>query len=312
MDSFLRNHATPCPENASHLSLVGGKYHIPDKDIEEFYHLYSISYRECHLVEKVRYPSRFFADVDKIESSDLSELIKRLSKKNIGGVLCIRDADENGLYGLHMICTDVVENKNDSLALCTQYLGTYADLSVYSTGLRMIGSSKKYNIKRIYYPRYEISNGQVNPIDCAITPEILKRCSIHLRHTDSFVPMKVNTFLHVPKHITTRREYDTKRKYSKSTQINLGFVHRKYEDVTISKKTSYNNNIVLFVDTKYCLNISKEHTNNHVYFVINTKTREIYQKCFCTHNRKDLCCSEFKSTKKRIPPLSWYQIQAIT
>ena len=311
MDSFLRNHTTPCPENASHLSLVGGKYHIPDKDLDEFYNLYSIFYHECHMVEKIRYPSRFFADVDKIESSDLSDLIKRLSKKNIGGVLCIRDADEDGLYGLHMICTDVVENKNDSLALCTQYLGMSADLSVYNTGLRMIGSNKKYNIKRIYYPRYEISNGQVNPMDGAITPEILKRCSIHLRHHDSFVPTVVPNSIIFPTHTITRREYNTKEKHSQNT-INFSFIHPKYEDITISKKTSYDNSIVLFVDTKYCQNISTEHTNNHVYFVINIKTKYIYQKCFCAHKRKDLSCSVFKSNGKKIPSLSWYQIQAIT
>tara|TARA_B100001250_G_scaffold402885_1_gene416610 strand:+ start:1699 stop:2634 length:936 start_codon:yes stop_codon:yes gene_type:complete len=310
MDSFLRKHVAQCAENASHLSLIGGKYYIPDTELDEFHNLYSTFYQECHLIEKVRYPSRFYADVDKITSSDLSELIKRLAKRNICGILCIRDADENDLFGLHLICTDVVENKNDSIDLCTQYLGTYADLSVYNTGLRMIGSSKKDNIKRIYYPRYEIANGRVNQIDSSITPEIVKRCSIHLKHSEgpiAFVPVQVPR-----SKTTTRREFPIKlNKEKQLNQINLSFVHPKYEDITISKKTNYENSIVLFTDTKFCQNISTEHTNNHVYFVINTKTKEIHQKCFCTHTRKELSCAEFKSKKRKIPSLSWYQIQMI-
>ena len=86
-------------ENASHLSLVGGKYHIPDKDIEEFYHLYSeissrmSSGRESQISKSIfcgRRQNRVFR---------LIELIKGLSKKKFL-VCCVFETP------MRMVCTD--------------------------------------------------------------------------------------------------------------------------------------------------------------------------------------------------------------
>jgi hypothetical protein len=69
----------------------------------------------------------------------------------------------------------------------------------------------------------------------------------------------------------------------------------------IDKKDMY----IVFVDSKFCLNMNREHKSNNVYFVA---TKEgVSQKCFCmcktTEGRKFGYCKDFKSTCKPLSPL---------
>ena len=303
MDSFLRNHVTSCPENASHLSLVGGKYHIPDKDIEEFYHLYSKFHRECHLVEKVR------CQVD-LQTSTKSSLptyrssLKDYQRKTFV-VCCVFETP------MRMVCTDFYDmhrccgEQSDSLALCTQYLGTYADLSVYSTGLRMIGSNKKTQQETDILSKVR-DNKRSGESD---------RCHHHTRNIEKvFDTFETRLFCSYgcskQKYSNTFSKaalFKTKKSpkraantiiQNKITRLISVLCIRNTRTLPLVRKQATTTISVLFVDTKYCQNISAEHTDNHVYFVINTKNKRNISKCFCTHET-DLSCSEFKSRKRK-------------
>jgi len=57
-------------------------------------------------------------------------------------------------------------------------------------------------------------------------------------------------------------------------------------------------------DSKYCMNLGREHTSNHVYFMI--KKKVIYQKCFCRcdtmKGRRVSFCKDFSSPEYKLAP----------
>ena len=63
-----------------------------------------------------------------------------------------------------------------------------------------------------------------------------------------------------------------------------------------------NDTYVAQTDSKFCMNIDREHNSNHIYFCIN-KT-DMYQKCFCrcdtTIGRKFGLCQDYKSAPRKI------------
>ena len=74
--------------------------------------------------------------------------------------------------------------------------------------------------------------------------------------------------------------------------------HKHYKDQKIinifqcgKKKNEY---FIIQTDSKYCENVKRLHTANHIWFALNDKT--ICQKCFSeSYNTKSVCCSEFTS-----------------
>ena len=80
-------------------------------------------------------------------------------------------------------------------------------------------------------------------------------------------------------------------------------IDEKYENVKIRNVKKIEDTICISVDSKYCTNIRKDHTNNHVYFVIHKGM--MYQKCF-SRNKKSagrlFCyCHEYKSNGVAVP-----------
>lgn len=76
-----------------------------------------------------------------------------------------------------------------------------------------------------------------------------------------------------------------------------------YRKVNITDLFMCENNIyVAQTDSKFCMNIDREHNGNHIYFCINKN--EIYQKCFCRCDtevgRKFGKCSSYKSAGRKI------------
>ena len=98
MQSFLKAFETDNAADATHLSLVGGKYKIQEPDVPRFQEMYAQHYKSCYLVEKVKYPSYFYMDIDKADKSLLTNIIKRLKDIKLDCVVAIRNADENGHF----------------------------------------------------------------------------------------------------------------------------------------------------------------------------------------------------------------------
>lgn len=175
----------------THLSFNKGKYNVPDEKYDEFYKNYYksiIENEEIYLIEKV-YNSKFafFLDLDKtgnqrkLNDTDIKNIIKFVQEIITG---MFKDPNENYLneyivskrcdkyhinfYNLivdseiaNIICeklkNNIKENHDDNLCDCI-------DISVYRTGLRMLGS-KKINKKKDkkeeaeFYTIYDLEKG---------------------------------------------------------------------------------------------------------------------------------------------------------
>ena len=281
----------------THLSLIGGKYKIEYKDLESFYKVYFKKYKNnAFLVEKVKYPCRFYIDIDKIEEEKIKEIVGYFSNQNI--VICTRESEdtETGIpqTGIH-IYTAMEKHSPEE---CVEYINTfptwlrdYCDTSVYCTGLRMIGSRKNLTTKRVYYPRYIIQDGSITYIkENEINMKVLWMCSII--HRDG-------------KNIEMKKKVNGSKKESIvntcNETYNFGYIHEKYENVEITKIVKYDSKYVMYTKMKYCMNVDREHKNAKIYFVIykNEKNKKmIYQKCSCKcHNTG---CSRYKSKEYRI------------
>ncbi len=184
MYSFLKAYETDTVGDATHLSLVGGKYTVSGKNVHEFHKQYVNNYKSCFLVEKVKYPSFFYIDVDKIDKKTTSTLIQRLKSLGLNCIIAFRKPNENNEYGMHVIASNVVEDKYEAIKLCTYFVGNYGDISVYNTGLRMIGSNKNNKTKRVYFPYFELNNGTLIQIKESINTSLLNKCSIHFYNTN--------------------------------------------------------------------------------------------------------------------------------
>ncbi len=175
MDSFLINYAKDTTIQ-THISMNGGKYNIPDKDIEIFHKKYynCIKKKEVlYLVEKITDINfSFFVDIDdKVKDKDneneltdefIVELLESFDKcikewftsTNTLNVCVVSKRDNK--YHINypnLIVNSHIANKIISFINCKNI-----DKSVYRTGLRMIGSQKLNEASnQKYYRIYDIN-----------------------------------------------------------------------------------------------------------------------------------------------------------
>lgn len=95
------------------------------------------------------------------------------------------------------------------------------------------------------------------------------------------------------------------RQLKKFLQSELFRLSNNYSDIELDrlKKISINRKFVYVFTTKshYCMNMEREHSSNHIYFVINSK-KEVVQKCPSPWKNPDgICCNEFRSRPLAIP-----------
>lgn len=289
MDLFLRSRSVSNAADATHYSMVGGKYNIPMSDTNDFHTLYCENYSSCHLVEKVTYPGRLFVDIDKVSEKEVKQTIETLVVSNVpSAIVCIREKDENGYYGVHIITSVIMINKEDAVNKCQNMLKTIAvDKSVYNTGLRMIGSNKKI-MGRQYFPYFKITEGQMRTLDRKITKSLLDQCSIRPTDDELLNVCKIHTVPLAKQVVSSLR-----------MPISLGYIHPNYANTRILSKRIIDGYTVLNTDSKFCQNINKEHKSVSVYFVVSRD--RIYQKCFCRCSHHT--CGTYKSKPKVLPPL---------
>ncbi len=83
---------------------------------------------------------------------------------------------------------------------------------------------------------------------------------------------------------------------------------RKYlqgqQNARITKIFKSNNNFLVQTTSKYCENLDRSHSSNHVWFLIDHKDKTICQKCFCrcdtTEGRKHGYCKDFYGRKNQL------------
>ena len=272
-------------DEATHLFMDGGKLHIPLESLISFYNLYisCINNNEkISLVEKLgkNIQMRFFLDVDfKNCLEDIHIFPQLLNKCNeivgINGTVF-----ECSQYkGFHIIYNIPVSH-SEAITLASKinkFFPKYIDLSVYSTGLRMLGSikyEKNHLVDRFY---------GVKPLDF----DTFRFSIVRIKKLD-YIPTVLNT---------------------KPISSNLHKVFQKISDRYTSiniTKISFNskfNSFTINTDCKFCTNKNDFHKNNNIYFVID-KNKYLYQKCMCRcidTNRVFNYCGNFVSKGVKVP-----------
>jgi hypothetical protein len=290
MERLLKTYACNKASDATHLSLIGGKFNIPNVDL--FFRTYAKSYQTlgAHLVERVSYPSKWYVDLDHLPPDYVDHTLKDLLVDHREDcIVCVpseRDA-------VHIIFHNVVVDSPDEAVQKTARLFSDFDRSVYRSGLRMIGSKKKANVAREYYPYFYIREGRLThpPTARTITYEDLVLASIHTQLPKIRVPSRTS--------ICGTTAATT------TTLFDFGFIHPNYKHVGVSQIKPIKSGFKVLVKSRYCMNIDREHTSNHVFFVVrNNAPMEVHAECF-----NDCACRGYKSKPYRIPVVLYYNIK---
>lgn len=226
--------------------------------------------------------------------------------------------------GIHIITDIVVDSRHAKLAgekiafdLEKEYgpreegnsWNDVVDPAVYrenATSLRMKGSKKRGD-NRIYTPSFEICNGATTPIKDPFSVEVLEKCSVRLVSDVSPTPMDMEKISEIIKEREEADEINKKHKLDGDMAtvecddlvkfLKHSFPQHNIRDIRKISRVSNKNAYVILVESKYCLNVGKEHNSNNVYFYINR--HGISQRCFCTCNttrgRKFGKCGDFRS-----------------
>lgn len=307
MDSYLQTLKCAQVAGTTHLSMVGGKYRVDDP--ASFHKVYATHHargKGTHLVEKVRYPSKWYLDVDHVDVRRLNTLLTILLARGEPCVVCTPIESKDGI---HVIFTEgYVYSKEDACAKSDALLRNTSivfDKSVYSSGLRMVGSKKGHAIDRVYMPYYRV-NGKHNGCNIKVgeplTPVILAECSIHYHGPVDARPPgnKPTTVLRLPPAPTA----------TTNAVLQLGFIHPAYAHIHITKiqKTIGKAGVpgyFLFTKERYCTHLEKEHKSATVCFEITNRPVHTGQPktirnrctCKCAHTG----CAAFRGHAYPIP-----------
>ena len=279
MNKFLGN----CKANSifNHVAFNGGKYFIGNEKKNEFYELYCKSYNSgeyLYLIESCLYPCVFFIDIDK--KIELLDILKYFPNQD--SIICKCTETD----GIHIIFTNLIINNYENIECIPNELKSLIDMSVYKTGLRMIGS-RKLNSNRVYLPIFKYNGCEKISEFSMLTPELLKSCSIQTPES-SCNPSQSRI-----KNATLKSEYSDYSFFQK--------LHENYKSCQIKKVTKMNDKIYYIqTDSKFCLNKNDFHKNNFIYFVMKKNAKdnwEIRQKCYCKCNieRNNGMCKNFIS-----------------
>jgi len=295
METLLSEYRCKTAIEATHLSLIGGKFCIKEEHRDLFQKVYHKMTPRigAHLVEKVRYPCRWYIDIDK--QPDCIDKLKELLNTP-----CVVSAPE-AHDGAHVVFHNVFVHSRQEAIKRTRALldphGVHFDVSVYSSGLRMIGSKKSKDIGRVYSPVFRITeSGSLEPCD---TP-----CSFD-DFSKSCINGNPNKQLNapVPKTIVPAAEC-----VSVSGHFDFSFMCPEYKNIEIVQVKKIKNYINVFTNNRYCMNIGREHKSNRVYFVIQcSAVITVIQKCFCKCEHTG--CADYKGDTYRMPMVLYFKLK---
>lgn len=288
METLLCEYRCKTASEATHLSLIGGKFCIKDQYLfQKVYHKMAPKLG-AYLVEKVRFPCRWYIDIDK--QPGCLEKLKEILREP-----CVVSAPEEG-DGAHIVFyNELVNDRQEAIKRTKSFLephGIPFDCSVYSSGLRMPGSKKSKKVDRIYSPIFKITEtGSVE--DCQ-TP-----CSF-----DDFQKSLIaETKVPVPEY----KQVVYPRVVHKGTH-DFSFIHPEYKNTQVVQVKKIKNYINVFTNNRFCTNIGREHKSNRIYFVIHCgKNITVSQKCFCKCEHTG--CANFKGEIFRMPMVLYFELK---
>lgn len=249
----------------NYVSFDGGKYYIDSNNKQNFFQKYMNAFNTgeyLYMVELCTYPCKFFIDIDK--EIDLNFILNFFDSEI--SIICKCTETK----GIHLIFPNLIMKSFDDIACVPIELRNVIDMSVYKSGLRMIGS-KKLHQNRIYLPVYKYKGCKKIETFRTLNMDLLHLCSIHTH--DSSI-------------------YEKAKKRTNSINVNIfENLHPEYNNIKIKKVFRYNNDIICIqTNSKFCLNLNDYHKNNFIYFLIKKNKKDnmvLCQKCFCKCNTKD-------------------------
>lgn len=335
----------------SHVFFDGGKAAVPSDATADFYRVYCDALRNGipqYAVEQRTPVFKLFVDVDlqskaPIDDSMLDQICARLFNasrtffvnSNSSMVACTappRKMASKAVYknGIHCHWPNVFVTSSKALAFRTHCLKDLADAfgecfcnkwsdimdpAVYrSSGLRMIGSSKKdvegtYMPYRVFEPGGSVQRCSRDDIlgnlehwlglTCIRCDVVKSVAAIYEDSTDESFEESVLKSDHdgTIRRMGTVEAQPIMREFERIVPTSFFKGMKAMAVYDIQKNDRHT--LLVRTNCKRCLNkINGEHRSNHVYFVINEKG--ITQKCFCRcetlEGRKKGCCRDF-STK---------------
>lgn len=276
----------------THLSMDGGpSLNVSKDDLTEFYQEYTSQVQKgekFYFVERRTKLFHFFMDVDfisdqKLDRLQIIDLCKRIHSviQSKSCFICVSKSVKRGdkiKSGIHLHFPDLIVTSRKALELrnlLPDDLREYVDDSVYKgSGLRMLWSYKKGDGPP-YTPFYDLI--QEKYIDSSPSVEYLKLLSIQTDFDDIIT--------------------DSPNKESidpLETFIRMNF--KNQQNLNVKNIKDDEKRLIIQTNSHYCENKQSEHKSNHVYFVVDKKSRTIFQKCF------DDTCKNFESRRRRLSP----------
>lgn len=277
---------------STHLFMDGGKLRLTEDKADMFWKSYKshiMSGTPVCLVERSNATvCRFFLDIDlKNTTFDVDAFVQKCveTQPDAVYVMCLRRNTGGDILGVHIIFHSLTYTSVEHAKKIAQKFSWVhgIDTSVYSTGLRMIGSVKPQQTPQMdtmYLPVYKVYGSRVQKIPHSISQKSISETSIRMSYTN--------------RHDCCKPMASLSRPSSRVLDIpETSLLHEEYDDCVTSIQEYKDGYYVAKTNARYCMNIKKEHQSAYVYFVIHPRTRTMYQKCFC--RCADKTCKTFKS-----------------
>jgi hypothetical protein len=292
METLLSEYRCKTASEATHLSLVGGKFCIKEQHRDLFQKVYHKMTPKlgAHLVEKVRFPCRWYIDIDK-QPGCLEKL------KEILRVPCIVSAPEEK-DGAHIVFyNEFVKDRQEAIKRTKALLephGVPFDCSVWSSGLRMPLSKKSKQVDRIYSPVFRITENGFDSCDSPCSFDDFQKSCINGNPESNLKDWPKSELTTVPC-VGTH---------------DFGFIHPEYKNTQVVQVKPMKNYINVFTNNRFCTNIGREHKSNRIYFVIHCGKNNITvtQKCFCKCDHTG--CANFKGNLFRMPMVLYFKLKS--
>lgn len=302
----------------THTLMNGGSYSVPTCETDEFFDALVNQLRSkkhMYVVERKTTPKfKMFMDVDyvsetKLSRDDIVDIVKKIHRvipgRCVSAVAKPKPKDNLTKSGIHIHWSDLEVTKAQAIKLMNdvkesgEHFVNFIDDSVYKgSGLRMLWCHKKgkNGDEDPYTPFYDANTETFFADPYTPRVSLLKLFSIRVEsgsNEDDDDTETINTESGAVAAVD-----DVVEKFVNAcvkNECRMKGVRCEHEHVTITKINRKNKSIFIQTLSKFCMNKRECHKSNHTYFIVDTGTKELFQKCF------DDECKKYEGSHHKVP-----------